>query len=112
MILFQQDYTTRFERKIIKKISKKTPNRSEKIFIGFEYGFFKGCNIYYGNLQAYKKAKKIYDAFVKEKIFVRLFTNLACEYDVVIFLGYTNRLSERVKIYKKLSKIIKALSSL
>lgn len=112
MIIYQQDFITPFERKVLHYLQKKLSDSQYEVFIGFEYGFFKGMNLYYGNEEVYFKAKEVYDRLKQEKILIRLFTNLPCDYDLIIFLGYTNQFTERIRIIKKMSKIVKALSSL
>ena len=87
---------------------KENPNIN--CYIGFDFGFFCGCNIYY--FQENKLANDIYKAFKDNNLKVRLFTNIDYNFDVIILLGYTNLKCEKRYLRKNKNIIMKALSFL
>lgn len=92
--------------KFIKQHIKENPNIN--CYIGFDFGFFVGTNIYYNKENKY--ANTIYNNFINNKIKVRLFTNIDYEFDVIILLGYTNIKKEKWRLRKNKKIIVKALS--
>ena len=92
--------------KFIKQNIKENPNIN--CYIGFDFGFFNGTNIYYNKENKY--ANQIYSNFIKNKINVRLFTNIDYDFDVIILLGYTNIKQEKRYLSKNKKIIMKALS--
>jgi hypothetical protein len=92
--------------KCIKEKIKENPNIN--CYIGFDFGFFRGVNIYYNKENKY--ANTIYDNFIKNKINVRLFTNIDYDFDIIILLGYTNIPQEKRYLRKNKKIIMKALS--
>lgn len=82
-----------------------------KVYIGFDYGYFKGINIYFKDNTYKEKAYQLKNEFDKKNIFVRLCTNLPSDYDFIILLGYSNLLSEKIKLIIQKRKIKKALST-
>jgi hypothetical protein len=90
----------------IKKNIKENPNIN--CYIGFDFGFFSGVNIYYNKKNEF--ADTIYNNFIKNKINVRLFTNIDYDFDVIILLGYSNNRHEKKYLRNKKENIMKALS--
>ena len=109
MIYYQNWSTNSFEYKYLKHIKKHIKeNPNINCYIGFDFGFFRGINIYYNSNN--KTATNVYNNFIKNKINVRLFTNIEYDYDVIILLGYTNLLIEKIYLTINKKKIMKALS--
>lgn len=109
MIYYQNWSKNSFEYKYLKRIAKHIKeNPNINCYIGFDFGFFCGCNIYYKSEN--KIAKSIYNNFINYKIKVRLFTNIDYDFDVIILLGYTNLLKEKIRLQRNCKKILKALS--
>ena len=90
----------------IRKNIKENPNIN--CYIGFDFGFFSGTNIYYNKEN--KFANTINNNFINNKIKVRLFTNIDFDFDVIILLGYTNIKQEKRYLSKNKKIIMKALS--
>lgn len=112
MIYFQKWNNDSFESKFLKHIEKNIKKPDLKLYIGFDYGFFLGTNIYYCNDEAFFIASKINNSFIKQKQLVRLFTysDISKEYDIIILLGYSNSIKERLRLLYNKNKILKALS--
>jgi hypothetical protein len=88
MIYYQNWSKNSFEYKYLKQIKKNIKeNPNINCYIGFDFGFFCGCNIYY--FQENKLANDIYKAFKDNNLKVRLFTNIDYNFDVII-LHITN----------------------
>ena len=100
---FEYDYLSYLKQNI-----KENPNIN--CYIGFDFGFFHGTNIYYGSNKNSKHAKDIYNNFIKNNIDVRLFCNIPSDFDVIILLGYSNIYKERYYLLKHIKKIMKAIS--
>lgn len=112
MIFFQKWSEHSFESKYLNNIRKHLKDNSKKIYLGFDYGFFKGINIYYGSNKDKSFSYAIYKKFIDENINVRLYTNIPYDFDLIILFGYTNQKKERKYLKKKRKKIMKVLSSL
>ena len=112
MIYFQKWSDDSFESKFLKHLEKNIKKSKLKLYIGFDYGFFLGINIYYCNDDAFICAANMYNSFLKQKQLVRLFTNsdISKDYDIIILLGYSNLRKERLRLLKNKNKILKALS--
>ena len=109
MIYYQNWSKNIFEYKYLKRIKKNIKeNPNINCYIGFDFGFFRGVNIYYNKEN--KSASNAYNNFIKNKINVRLFTNIDYNFDVIIFLGYTNLLIEKLYLLINKQKIMKALT--
>ena len=111
MIYFQKWKENTFEFDYLEKIKQifnKKPNFN--LYIGFDYGFFCGINIYYGSKKNTYYAKKLYDLLTKYNLNIRLFTNIDYDIDVIILLGYPNTKKQRQYLWKKQKIIMKALS--
>ena len=111
MIYFQQWEKDSFEYIFlneIKNVMKEKPNL--KLYVGFDYGFFCGMNIYYGTNSDPSYAKLLHKLLKKEKLSIRLFTNIDYDFDVIILLGYSNNQKERQYLWKNKKKLMKALS--
>lgn len=92
--------------KFIKKNIKENPNID--CYIGFDFGFFHGVNIYYNKENEFANA--IYNNCIKNKINVRLFTNIDYDFDVIVLLGYSNIKHEKKVLRKNKKNIMKALT--
>lgn len=111
MIYYQNWSKNSFEYKYLKQIQKHIKeNPNINCYIGFDFGFFCGCNIYY--FKDDTLAKKIYKNFKQSNLNVRLFTNIDYDFDVIILLGYSNLKCEKRYLRKSKNKIMKALSFL
>ena len=113
LIYYQKWETSSFEYNFlneIKKVIKDKPNK--KIYFGFDYGFFCGVNIYYGSQKEDMLANKIYYLLKKEKINIRLKTNISYDFDLIVLFGYSNNEKEVKYLSKKKNKILKALTLL
>ena len=111
MIYIQKWSENSFEGKYLKDISnviKEKPNL--KLYIGFDYGFFYGINIYYGSIKDKVYAQSLYDILKNRKFKIRLFTNIDYDFDIILLLGYTNNQNQRQYLWKNKKKLMKALS--
>lgn len=111
MITYQQCKKNSFEEKILKRLNI-NDNPNIKCFIGFDFGFFRGVNVYYKNDIDENIKNNIYQKVLESKINLRLFTNYNSEYDVIILLGYTNLRCERKYIKKNIDKFLKLFTFL
>ncbi len=113
MLYFQKWDKNSFEFQFLKKMKtviKDKPN--QKIYLGFDYGFFYGMNLYYGSDKSDRLAQKAYQLFKMNHIPIRLMTNIPYDFDLIILFGYSNLRKERHILRKKEKKIMKALSFL
>jgi hypothetical protein len=111
MIFYQNWSKGCFEERYLRKIKNRIKeNPKLKCYIGFDFGFFRGVNIYYGSNYSDEAAKKIYEQFTKYNIPVRLFTNIDYDFDIIILLGYSNLIIEKISLLINKRKIMKALS--
>lgn len=111
MIYYQNWSKNCFEYKYLKFIQKNIKeNPNINCYIGFDFGFFCGTNIYY--FKENKLANQVYKNFIDNNLNVRLFTNIDYKFDVIILLGYTNINKEKKYLRKNKNKIMKALSFL
>ena len=109
MFYYQKWCKNSFEYKYLKYLQKHIKeNPNINCYIGFDFGFFCGVNIYYNKQNNY--AKNIYRNFINNKIKVRLYTNIEYDFDVIILLGYSNLLKERIYLTLNKNKFLKALS--
>lgn len=112
MIFFQKWSKHSFENKYLNSIKNNLKDNERNIYLGFDYGFFKGVNIYYGSNKDRDFSYKIYKKFINEKINVRLYTNIPYDFDLIILFGYTNQKKEKKYLKKNRKRIMKVLSSL
>ena len=111
MLFTQQWKNKTFESKYLSYIKNKITLKPElNLYLGFDYGFFCGINIYYGNEKGKKYAAAINQKFKDNKIKVRLMTNIETNFDVIILLGYSSIKKERLKLILYRKKIVKLLS--
>lgn len=111
MIYYQKWKKDTFEYKYLSSISKKIKkNPNIKCYIGFDFGFFHGTNIFYNSDKGYKIAKNINDYCVNNNLDIRLFTNIPYNYDLIILLGYTNLKKEQSYLLQKKKIFVKAFS--
>ena len=111
MIYFQKWEKGSFEYNFLNEIKKHIKEKPYlKLYIGFDYGFFCGMNIYYGSNHDSKHAHKLLSILNENKFNVRLFTNIDYDFDVILLLGYTNNKKERQYLWKIKKKLMKALS--
>ena len=110
MLFLQKWEENSFEYNFLDDIKLKVIDK--KIYCGFDFGFFEGINIYYGSNKDNKLAFKLYDLLKKEKIKIRLITNIDYDFDLIVLFGYINLKKERKRVKKNKQKILKALTSL
>ncbi len=113
MITVQKWKENTFEYFFLKQMKESINNHSDKkVYLGFDYGFFSGVNIYYGSLKDEGYAQKVYNAFKKEKIEIRLYCNIDYDFDLILLFGYINNEKQR-QIFKKIrKKVMRVLTSL
>ena len=111
MIYYQKWKKDTFEYKYLSSISKKIKkNPKIKCYIGFDFGFFHGTNIFYNSEKGYEIAKKINDYCLNNNLDIRLCTNIPYNYDLIILLGYTNLKKEQKYLLQKKKIFVKAFS--
>ena len=111
MIYYQKWKKDTFEYKYLSSISKKIKrNPNIKCYIGFDFGFFHGTNIFYNSEEGYKKAKLLNDYLIENNVDIRLFTNIPYNYDLIVLLGYTNLKKEKNYLLNKKKIFMKAFS--
>ena len=111
MIYFQKWEKGTFEYDFLKEIKKSMKEKPYlKLYIGFDYGFFCGINIYYGSSSNPKYAHKLLSILNENKLNVRLFTFIDYDFDIILLLGYSNNKKERQYLWKNKKKLMKALS--
>lgn len=112
MFYYQKWKKDSFEYKYLYKLSKKIKeNPNIKCYIGFDFGFFHGLNIYYGSNNGYQYGKTICENLLKNNVDIRLFCNHHYyNFDLIVLLGYSNISQERFYLSKKIKKIMKAFS--
>lgn len=113
MIYLQKWKEKTFENRYLKSFKNIIKEPKLNLYIGFDYGFFLGINIYYCNTDSFKEAKKINDSLKKCKQLIKLCTNIdvSNDYDIIILLGYSNLYKEKLRLLLNKKKILKALSS-
>ena len=81
-------------------------------YFGFDVGYFKGINIYYGSIKDSHAAFLLSKIFKEHNINIRLVTNIDYDFDLIVLFGYINNKKEKRCIKKNTGKILKALSLL
>lgn len=111
MIYYQKWQENTFEYDFLNKIKKVIEDKPNyKIYLGFDYGFFSGINIYYGTNKKSDLAFKLYDLLNKQKVKIRLICNISYDFDLIVLFGYTNNIQEIKNLKKYERKILKALT--
>lgn len=111
MIYYQKWKKGSFEYKYLYSISKKIKrNPNIKCYVGFDFGFFHGTNIFYNSNKGYEKAKYINEFLICNNVDIRLFTNIPYNYDLIILLGYTNIKKEKKYLIQNKKIFVKAFS--
>ena len=111
MIYFQKWEEGTFEYNFLKEIKKHIKEKPcLKLYVGFDYGFFCGMNIYYGSNHNSQHAQRLLSILNENKFNIRLFTNIDYDFDVILLLGYTNNKKERQYLWRNKKKLMKALS--
>ena len=113
MIYLQKWNKNTFEYKYLNCLKKITNKPELNLYIGFDYGFFLGINIFYCNEKGKIEAFNINNSLKKCNQLIKLCTNIDVtnEYDIILLLGYSNLLIEKIRLLKNNKKILKALSS-
>lgn len=111
MIVYQKCKKNSFEEKYLKKLNI-NDNPNINCFIGFDFGFFRGMNVYYSNNIDKKLKERLSECIKNSKVNLRLFTNYDCEFDIVVLLGYSNLKCEKRYLKKNISNIVKFFSFL
>ncbi len=113
MLYFQQWEENSFENQFLKKVKNVLKDKpDQKIYLGFDYGFFCGMNIYYGSQKNEDLAQRAYQLFKSYHLPIRLITNISYDFDLILLFGYPNQRKERHILRKNEKKIMKALSFL
>lgn len=112
MLYFQKWNEDSFEYKILKFLKDNIKEPNYNLYIGFDYGFFLGINIFYCNKNFKKHAEKIYFSFKQKSQKIKLLSNsdISNDFDVIVLLGYSNLIKEKMRILFNKKKILKALS--
>ena len=113
-MIYVQDWNENtFENKYLKCFKNITNKPNLNLYIGFDYGFFLGMNIYYCTDLGKNEASNINNSLKKCNQLIKLCTNIDVtnEYDIILLLGYSNLFIEKIRLLKNKKKILKALSS-
>jgi hypothetical protein len=112
MLYFQKWSENSFEYKFLKFLKDNIKEPNFNLYIGFDYGFFLGINIFYSNKDAKKHAEKIYISLKNNNQKIKLLCNsdISKNFDVIILLGYSNLSKEKRRLSLNKKKILKALS--
>ena len=110
LLYIQQWSKNSFEYNYLNNIKKVINHQNMKMYLGFDYGYFSGINVYYGSSNDPSLALKLKDCLIKNKLNVRLCVNIPYDFDIILLLGYTNLKKERHYLIKKKKNLMKALS--
>ena len=106
MVVYQKCKKNSFEEKYLKKLNI-NDNPNINCFIGFDFGFFRGMNVYYSNNIDKKLKEKLSECIKNSKVNLRLFTNYDCEFDIVVLLAIIiTQLLWNKSIFTKKKKIL------
>lgn len=109
MITYQLWNKDSFEYSFLNKIKAIVKKTSLDIYFGFDYGFFDGFEIFYGTNKDSIIANKIYNELKKEKLNIKICSNIPYDFDLILLFGYTNNKTQRKYLKRKEKDIIKAL---
>ena len=113
MLFFQKWDENTFEYNFLKLVKNNIKDKNKcKIYIGFDFGFSTGINIYYGSQKNNKYALKLERLFKEQNLNVRLVTNIEEDFDLIVLFGYINLYKERKYLKKYKSKILEVISLL
>ena len=111
MLFIQKWKKNSFEHKYLSHLQNKIMFKPQlNLYLGFDYGFFCGLNIYYSSEKGKKYANILKEKFNKKNIKVRLMTNIESNYDIILLLGYSNLKKERLKLIIFKNKIVNVTS--
>ena len=113
MIYIQKWKKHTFQYRFLNKVEEIFKNNINlDCYFGFDVGYFKGINIYYGSIKDSHAAFLLSKIFKEHNINVRLVTNIDYNFDLIVLFGYINNEKEKRCIKKNTGKILKALSLL